>query len=69
MERITNLIRRGCMIEVGCNCGRGRGRLYRPGYRWVQGWQVLNPASGNWSAEMRLRDAQRMARQAVEGST
>lgn len=41
-------IRKGDRIEVGTG---------KPGYRWVQGWEVLNPESGAWSCPMRLRDA------------
>lgn len=49
VAKVTRIfMRKGCQIEVGTG---------KPGYRWVQGWQVLNPETGAWSAEMRRRDA------------
>jgi hypothetical protein len=47
-------LRKGCQIEVGTG---------RPGYRWVQGWQTLDPETGAWSAEMRRADAVAMVAQ------
>jgi hypothetical protein len=52
--RISELIRPGCQIEVG--------GTYRPGYRWVQGWEVRDPRTGNWSTPMRLSEARQHAR-------
>lgn len=49
--KLSNFIRPGYRIEVGCT------RRGKPGYRWVQGWQVFNPATGRWSVEMRRKDA------------
>lgn len=44
----SEFIRRGCRIEIGTG---------KPGYRFVQGWQVLNPETGAWSVEMRRAHA------------
>lgn len=59
---MKELIRRGCRIEVGCTV-RGR-----PSYRWVQGWQVLDPRTGRWSVEMRYRYALMEARELSSAS-
>lgn len=56
--RVADYIRPGARIEVGTG---------KPGYRWVQGWQVLNPENGAWSAEMRRADAVRMVREIKGG--
>ena len=55
--KLSNLIRPGYRIEVGCTVRRRRGDRGCPGYQWVQGWQVFNPATGRWSVEMRHKDA------------
>lgn len=55
--KLSNLIRPGHRIEVGCV------RRGRPGYRWVQGWQVFDPNTGRWCVEVRWRDAVAMAKQ------
>lgn len=51
------MLRPGCQIEVSAPTRRRRGGTYRLGYRWVQGWQVRDPATGRYSIEMRYRDA------------
>ena len=55
------MLRPGVDIEVSRPIRRGKGRPYRPGYAWVQGWEVLNPATGRYSVPMRYRDALRHA--------
>jgi len=55
--KLSNFIRPGHRIEVGCT------RRGRPSYRWVQGWQVFDPTTGRWSVEMRRKDAIAMAKQ------
>ena len=55
--KLKEMIRPGCRIEVPAPKRRRRWGTYRPGYRWVQGWQVLDPATGHYSVEMRYRDA------------
>ncbi len=44
-------MRKGARIEVP-HCRNGR-----PGYRWVQGWQVWNPETGFFSTEERFSSA------------
>lgn len=44
-------LRPGFRVEVPYS------RNGRPGYRWVQGWQVLNPETGHWSVDVRRSDA------------
>lgn len=57
------LLRRGAMLEVGT---AGPGRKARPGYRWVQGWEVLDPRTGYWSHVMRRKYALAEAKQIIE---
>lgn len=50
----SEFLRRGCRIEVGTG---------KPGYRWVQGWEVLNPEWGTWSIPLRRSDTLAMLRE------
>ena len=61
--KLSNFIRPGHRIEVGCTIRRRRSNRGRPGYRWVQGWQVFDPTTGRWSVEMRRCDAIACAKQ------
>lgn len=61
--KARDFIRPGHRIEVGCT------RRGRPGYRWVQGWQVFNPDTGRWSVEMRWYDALSVAQQIKDAAT
>lgn len=56
----TMLLRPGFRIEVWTPKRRGHGRA---GYRWVQGWDVQDPATGRWSAPMRRNEALNYAAQ------
>jgi hypothetical protein len=53
MKVTSAFIRPGSRIEVGTG---------KPGYRWVQGWEVLNPETGAWSAPVRRAEALAMVR-------
>lgn len=55
--KVRDYVRPGYRIKIGCP------RRGRPGYRWVQGWQVFDPSTGRWSVEMRWHDALNAARQ------
>ncbi len=63
MNNVKSIIRKGLMIEVGF-C-----RNNRPSYRWVQGWEVKNLQTGNWSTPMRYFDALISAHMELKGAT
>ena len=58
--KLKEMIRPGCRIEAPHRVrkfGKDGRPFYAPSYRWVQGWQVLDPATGRYSVEMRYCDA------------
>jgi predicted N-acyltransferase len=64
LEDAGFLLRKGVQIEVGAprKTYNKTGRAFRaPSYRWTQGWEVQDPATGRWSTSMRRNDALRHA--------
>jgi hypothetical protein len=60
------MLREGVSIEVPRARRARRGAPYRPGYAWVRGWEVRDPATGRYSVPMRYRDAMAMASTELE---
>lgn len=58
--KARGMLRPGAQIEIGATIND------RPGYRWVQGWEVKSLQTGRYSTPMRYRDALAMAQNEID---